>query len=94
MTTPTSPPSWRSLLPPRDTRAALARTGEQAATDAKPFKTATTTVAEKGRLTVDLGADRYRNFKIAAAYAGRQVSDVTRELIDGWTAENGPGELP
>jgi len=81
-------------MPPRDTRAALARTAGQTATETKPFKTATTTVAEKGRLTVDLGAERYRELKIAAAYAGRQVSDVVRELVDAWTTEHGPGRLP
>jgi hypothetical protein len=73
------------------TRAALTRAAGQAATDDKPFKTASTTVAEKGRLTVDLGADRYRDFKIAAAYAGQKVSDVIRDLVDVWTTEHGPG---
>lgn len=76
------------MAPRESTRAALARTREAVNRTPQPFSTGLTTSGEKGRITVDLGADRYRKFKTSAAWHDRKMNDVVRDLVDAWLAEH------
>ena len=77
------------MLPPHDaTRAALARTRDAATRSTRPFHTAMSTSGEKGRITVDLGPDLYRNFKTATAWHDRKMNDVVRELVTAWLKDH------
>jgi hypothetical protein len=76
-------------LSPRDaTRAALARTRDAATRSSQPFHTAMSTSGEKGRITVDLGPDLYRNFNTATAWHDRKMNDVVRELVTAWLKDH------
>jgi hypothetical protein len=46
------------------------------------------TSGEKGRITVDLGPDLYRNFKTATAWHDRKMNDVVRELVTAWLKDH------
>jgi len=81
-------------LSPRDARAALARTRDASSRNAQPFTTAMSTSGEKGRITVDLGPDRYRQFKTSAAWHDRKMNDVVRDLVDAWLAEHPLDPIP
>jgi hypothetical protein len=71
------------------TRAALSRTrGTAAAKSGQPFNTGASSSGEKGRITVDLGTDLYRQFKASAALQGRQMNEVVRELVTAWLVEH------
>lgn len=80
-------------MPPRNTAAALARTRDQAGTG-QPFRTGTTSVAEKGRITVDLGPDLYRDLKRSATWHERKLADIVRELVSQWVADHPARDLP
>lgn len=73
------------MSPPRNTAAALARTRDQGG---QPFRTASTSVAEKGRITIDLGPDLYRDLKRSATWHERKLADVVRELVGEWVASH------
>jgi hypothetical protein len=73
---------------PRNTTAALKRTRDQAAAAPKPFNTGTTSVAEKGRITVDLGPGLYRDLKRSATWHERKMNDIVRELVAGWVKDH------
>jgi hypothetical protein len=46
------------------------------------------TSGEKGRITVDLGPDLYRNFNTATAWHDRKMNDVVRELVTAWLKDH------
>jgi hypothetical protein len=66
------------------TRAALARAAASADKKPQPFNTAASSGSDKGRITVDLGAELYRNFKTSCAWHDKQMNEVVRELVAAW----------
>jgi hypothetical protein len=74
-------------MPAKSAKAALTRTRDQAGAESKPLN-AKKSVRDTGRITVDLGADRYRDLTRAAAWHEQKMADVVRELIDGWLADH------
>ncbi|MGO4746731.1 plasmid partition protein ParG [Serratia quinivorans] len=56
--------------------------------DLEKVVTATTPAVKTKRVNVDIAVDKHLRFKAACVKQGTSISDVIKELVDGWLKEN------